>query len=70
MGNAAGDGARMALLDVDKREEADVWSRRVEYIELTIEPDFDKIFSQAMWFPHMKDKFPSLAHLLPDKAAK
>jgi uncharacterized 2Fe-2S/4Fe-4S cluster protein (DUF4445 family) len=70
VGNAAGDGARMTLLNVDKREEADVWSRRVEYVELTIEPDFDKIFSQAMWFPHMKDKFPSLAHLLPDKAAK
>jgi uncharacterized 2Fe-2S/4Fe-4S cluster protein (DUF4445 family) len=70
VGNAAGDGARMALLNKDKRDEADEWSRRVEYVELTIEPDFDRIFSQAMWFPHMKDKFPNLAHLLPDKAEK
>jgi uncharacterized 2Fe-2S/4Fe-4S cluster protein (DUF4445 family) len=70
VGNAAGDGARMALLNRDKREEADVWARRVEYVELTIEPDFDRVFSQAMWFPHMKDKFPNLAHLLPDKANK
>jgi uncharacterized 2Fe-2S/4Fe-4S cluster protein (DUF4445 family) len=70
VGNAAGDGARMALLNIDKREEADIWSRNVEYVELTIEPDFDRIFSHAMWFPHMKDKFPSLAHLLPEKSAK
>jgi uncharacterized 2Fe-2S/4Fe-4S cluster protein (DUF4445 family) len=67
VGNAAGDGARMALLNTDKREEADIWSRRVDYVELTLEPDFDRIFSQAMWFPHMKDKFPSLAYLLSEE---
>lgn len=65
VGNAAGDGARMALLNVDKRKEADWISRRVEYLELTLEPGFDKIFAQAMWIPHMKDKFPHLEHLLP-----
>lgn len=65
VGNAAGDGARMALLNVDKRKEADWIARRVEYLELTLEPGFDKIFAQAMWIPHMKDKFPHLEHLLP-----
>jgi uncharacterized 2Fe-2S/4Fe-4S cluster protein (DUF4445 family) len=60
VGNAAGDGARLALLDVDKHREADFMSRKVEYLELTAEPDFDRLFAQAMWIPHMKDEFPHL----------
>jgi len=68
VGNAAGDGARLALLNVDKRKEADEIARNVEYIELTVEPDFDKVFSQAMWLPHMKDTFPHLDHLLEPEA--
>ncbi|MBS3937699.1 MAG: DUF4445 domain-containing protein [Peptococcaceae bacterium] len=70
VGNAAGDGARVALLNVDKRVEADIMARQVEYVELTVEPDFDKVFSEAMWLPHMKDKFPHIENLLPGKAAK
>jgi uncharacterized 2Fe-2S/4Fe-4S cluster protein (DUF4445 family) len=35
-------------------------ARKVEYVELTVEPDFEKVFMQAMWLPHMKDKFPHL----------
>ena len=69
-GNAAGDGARMALLNVDKRTEANEWAAQVEYVELTVEPDFEKAFIQAMWLPHMKDTFPHLNHLLPEKAEK
>ncbi len=65
VGNAAGDGARMALLNIDKRGEADEYAREVEYIELTVEPGFDRIFSEAIWIPHMKDQFPHLGHLLP-----
>jgi uncharacterized 2Fe-2S/4Fe-4S cluster protein (DUF4445 family) len=67
VGNAAGDGARMALLNVDKRAEADEMARQVKYVELTVEEDFDKIFAKAMWLPHMKDKFPNLEDLLPKK---
>lgn len=70
VGNAAGDGARIALLNVDKRKEADVMARQVEYVELTVEPNFNKTFTQAMWFPHMKDEFPHLKHLLPKKRVK
>ena len=66
VGNAAGDGARMALLDIDKRTEANHYARRVDYIELTLVPEFEKTFVQAMWIPNMKDKFPNLAHLLPE----
>ncbi len=35
VGNAAGDGARIALLNRDKRLEAEEMARRVEYLELT-----------------------------------
>ena len=67
MGNAAGDGARIALLNKDKRDEADYWARRVEYIELTLEPEFNKIFTKALNFPHAEDKFPSLKGILPER---
>jgi uncharacterized 2Fe-2S/4Fe-4S cluster protein (DUF4445 family) len=65
VGNAAGDGARIALLNTDKRDEADLWARRVEYVELTLEPDFNKTFTKALIFPHAEDKFPHLKDLLP-----
>jgi uncharacterized 2Fe-2S/4Fe-4S cluster protein (DUF4445 family) len=68
VGNAAGDGARMALLNVDKRAEADRIARQIEYVELTVEPDFEKQFAAAMHFPHMTDAFPHLQKML-DKAA-
>jgi len=64
VGNAAGDGARIALLNVDKRAEANQVARQVEYIELTVEPDFEKQFATAMHFPHMRDPFPHLDRLL------
>ena len=60
VGNAAGDGCRWALLNIDKRDEANEMARKVEYVELTVEPDFEKVFMRAMWLPHMKDKFPHL----------
>ncbi len=58
VGNAAGDGARIALLNVEKREEAQRMARQVEYIELTVDPAFQKDFAMAMHLPHMKDDFP------------
>jgi len=70
VGNAAGDGARIALLNIEKRKEADEIARQVEYLELTVEPDFEKQFIQAMYFPHMKDEFPHLKGLLPEKMAR
>jgi len=70
VGNAAGDGARVALMDKDQRDEADKIARMVEYVELTVEEDFDKIFGQSMWLPNMKDKFPHIEHLFTEQAKK
>jgi uncharacterized 2Fe-2S/4Fe-4S cluster protein (DUF4445 family) len=66
IGNAAGDGARAALLNREKREEANWVSRNVEYIELTLEKDFQQQFVEAMQIPHMKDQFPHLKGIVPD----
>jgi uncharacterized 2Fe-2S/4Fe-4S cluster protein (DUF4445 family) len=64
VGNAAGDGARIALLNVDKRAEANDIARNIEYVELTVEHDFEKQFAAAMHFPHMKDQFPHIEGML------
>lgn len=61
VGNAAGDGARIALLNVDKREEARHKAGEVEYVELTVDPAFQKDFAEAMHFPHMRDAFPHVS---------
>jgi uncharacterized 2Fe-2S/4Fe-4S cluster protein (DUF4445 family) len=67
VGNAAGDGCRAALLNVQKRVEANWCSRNVEYIELTVESDFQQQFMEAMQIPHMTDEFPHLVGLVPDE---
>jgi uncharacterized 2Fe-2S/4Fe-4S cluster protein (DUF4445 family) len=67
VGNAAGDGCRAALLNKAKRDEANWVSRNVEYIELTVEEDFQKQFMECMQIPHMKDAFPHLEDILPDE---
>jgi uncharacterized 2Fe-2S/4Fe-4S cluster protein (DUF4445 family) len=66
VGNAAGDGCRAALLNREKRKEANWVARNVEYIELTIEPDFEREFMEAMQLPHMTDEFPHLEGVVPE----
>ena len=51
VGNAAGEGARLALLNMDKRQQAAKVARQVEYVELTVEPSFSDEFIKAMTFP-------------------
>jgi uncharacterized 2Fe-2S/4Fe-4S cluster protein (DUF4445 family) len=67
VGNAAGDGARLALLNKEKRKEANDIASRIRYIELTLCKDFTHQFALAMHFPHMKDPFPHLKGLIPEK---
>lgn len=60
IGNAAGSGARMCLRSVEKRELADQLSRKVEYVELAAEKEFQKEFAQAMFLPHRDlSRFPN-----------
>jgi uncharacterized 2Fe-2S/4Fe-4S cluster protein (DUF4445 family) len=67
VGNAAGDGCRAALLNVKKRVEANWCSRNVEYIELTVEGNFQQEFMEAMQLPHMTDEFPHLEGLVSEE---
>jgi uncharacterized 2Fe-2S/4Fe-4S cluster protein (DUF4445 family) len=60
VGNAAGDGARIALLNREKRREAEEMARRVEYLELTLEKGFQEEFMAAISIPHARDPFPHL----------
>jgi len=48
VGNAAGAGARMALLSKEKREQAALIAAKVDYVELTVEPSFSKAFARNM----------------------
>lgn len=67
VGNAAGDGCRAVLLNMDKRHEADLVARQVEYIELTLEANFQHQLMAATQLPHMTDTFIHLKGIVPDK---
>ncbi len=64
VGNAAGDGARMLLLDKAKRTEAEWAARWATYIETAVEPAFQDEFVAALDLPHARDPFPHLQPLL------
>lgn len=59
-GNAAGTGARIALLNVAARREIELVVKRIEKIETAVEPQFQQFFVDAMAFPHSVDEFPEL----------
>ena len=69
VGNAAGDGARIALLNVDKRNEIGPVTRKVERFELPTDPEFQNQFMLATSFPHMSEPFEHIAHLIPNRVA-
>ncbi len=48
VGNAAGAGARMMLISKEARTNAEALARRIEYLELTIYPDFPMFFAQGI----------------------
>ena len=53
-GNAAGDGARMALCNRSMRQRATALAEKMETVELTTRPNFQREFAMAMHLPHMK----------------
>jgi uncharacterized 2Fe-2S/4Fe-4S cluster protein (DUF4445 family) len=55
IGNAAGEGAKIALLSYREREAADAMPGRVEYIELSGREDFNDIFLSVLGFPEHAD---------------
>jgi uncharacterized 2Fe-2S/4Fe-4S cluster protein (DUF4445 family) len=63
-GNAAGTGARIALLNAAARREIETVVRRIEKIETALEPRFQEHFVNAMALPHKIDTFPNLAEVV------
>ena len=51
VGNAAGVGAKMALLSKAERERARIIAEGTEYVELTTYPEFNRLFAHGMMFP-------------------
>jgi uncharacterized 2Fe-2S/4Fe-4S cluster protein (DUF4445 family) len=63
-GNAAGTGARIALLNRDARSEIEETVRRIHKIETAIEPRFQEHFVNASAIPNASDPFPILNSLV------
>jgi len=61
VGNAAGTGAMMALLNRGHRREIEETVRRIEKIETALEPHFQQLFVDAMALPNKVDPFPKLS---------
>ncbi len=64
VGNSAGDGARIALLNRAEREEARRLARWTTYVGIALEPRFQEAFVEAIPLPHSVDAFPHLAEIL------
>ena len=62
--NAAGTGARIALLNGASRTEIEKRVRRIEKVETAVDPNFQKHFVEAMGIPHSTQPNPELAQVL------
>ena len=67
-GNAAGTGARIALINKDARAEIEETVRRIHKVETAVEPRFQEHFVNASAIPNAVEPFPILNSIvtLPD----
>jgi len=68
-GNAAGTGARIALLNKKARTEIETLVKQIEKVETAVEPAFQQHFIKSIAIPHESDAFPNLSRIvkLPEK---
>ena len=69
-GNAAGTGARIALLDATSRAVIETLVRRIEKMETAIEPRFQQHFVEAMAIPHKTAPYSNLRRVVDLPAPK
>jgi len=62
--NAAGTGARIALLNMASRRLIEDRVRRVEKVETSIDESFQRLFVEAMSIPHACDSYPMLSRVV------
>lgn len=53
VGNAAGEGAKIAILNEAERREMDQLVRRIEFVELAVSPEFQDCFVDELCFPEL-----------------
>jgi uncharacterized 2Fe-2S/4Fe-4S cluster protein (DUF4445 family) len=66
-GNAAGDGARIALLNRDQRLQAARLAKWVQHVQIATSPEFQDEFVAALGVPHARDAFPHLSGTIPEQ---
>jgi uncharacterized 2Fe-2S/4Fe-4S cluster protein (DUF4445 family) len=67
IGNAAGSGAKIALLDESTREEARKLARDIRFVELAARPEFQERFFQALYIPNRDQSlFPNVMSKVVD----
>jgi uncharacterized 2Fe-2S/4Fe-4S cluster protein (DUF4445 family) len=69
-GNAAGTGARIALLDQSSRGVIEALVRRIDKMETAIEPRFQQHFVEAMALPHKTAEYRNLRAVVELPAPK
>jgi uncharacterized 2Fe-2S/4Fe-4S cluster protein (DUF4445 family) len=69
VGNAAGDGARIALLNRGLRQKAVRLASWVEHISTPLESSFQDEFVAALALPHARDPYPTLEATLRQRPA-
>jgi uncharacterized 2Fe-2S/4Fe-4S cluster protein (DUF4445 family) len=67
VGNSAGDGAVLCLLNRERRQRTRELARWIEYVETAIDPNFQARFVDALGLPHSIDEFPHLEGLIPER---
>lgn len=68
IGNGAGFGARLVLLSKRKNAEADDIARKIRYVELSAEGDFQREFLKALNIPHADGSlFPTAMRIIESK---
>ena len=50
IGNAAGAGAKEILISTERRRKAEEVARQIEYLELTVYPNYSRFFARALRF--------------------
>lgn len=65
IGNAAGSGAKLALLNIGKRYEAEEVSAKAVFVELATHPMFVREYVNSMYLPYKSlDRYPRTVDLL------
>ena len=69
VGNAAGDGARIALLNKNKRQEIAEIARWIEHVAIPLNDEFQDLYMASLAIPHAEDHFPHVEQWIQDSTS-